>query len=118
MNVDPASHLTIREAQTKQPWAVPYSEGVNHATSTALVPHLLGTHCVMHAAKTIGKMAAVFEALDHSGELPDESQLATIRAMAADLLTEALRFANLYEFDLAAALIERVKEKNGTTYCE
>lgn len=112
---DKAETLTIRQAQAKQPWTVPYSLGVELA-SKSTVPHIMASHCALHAAKTVGKLAAVFEELDHSGLLPTNEQIATIRAMSADLLTEAMRFANLYGFDLATELIERVEEKNGVTY--
>lgn len=104
--------LTIRDAQTNQPWTVPYSPGVNLA-SQGHVPHIMASHCVLHGAKSLGKLAAVFEALDHSGAAyPTDTQVGIIRAMSADLMTIALRFANLYMFDLAAALQERVAEKN------
>jgi hypothetical protein len=111
--------LTISHAQENQPWTVPYSAGIDVA-SDKLVPHILGTHTVLHATKSIGKMATVFEALDHSrsvGNHGESEQLTAehremIRAMSADLLTAALRFANLYKFDLATALVERVEEKN------
>lgn len=106
-----AAQLTIRHAQINQPWTVPYSAGVNHASQRD-VPHILATHDVLHAAKTVGKLAAVFEELDHSGQPPSAPQIATIAAMAADLFTEALRLANLYGFDLATVLVERVREKN------
>lgn len=83
------------------------------------VPHILASHCALHVAKTAGKLAAVFEAMDHpvSGSdygpsLPTDAQLQTIKDMAADLFTEALRFANLYRFDLAAEHARRVDEKN------
>lgn len=129
-----SGRLTIKQAQEKQPWTVPYSEGVQAAADGVgehrieaggydpglpLVPHILGTHCVLHAAKSLGKIAAVYEARDHRDAL-DESQGAVerseIRRMAADLLTAALRFANLEGFDLAEALVERVKEKNGAGF--
>jgi hypothetical protein len=69
----------------------------------------------------VGKLATVFEALDHSRSVGVEgesepmtpAQLETVKAMSADLLTAALRFANLYKFDLATVLLERVQEKNG-----
>lgn len=103
--------LTIREAQRNQPWTVPYSREVTKAES--LLPHILASHCVLHAAKTMGKLAAVFEALDHVNEpTPTQAQLATVRDMSADLFTEALRFANLYGFDLEAELLRRRSEKN------
>ncbi len=111
-----AEKLTIRHCQSAQPWAVPYSRGVEHAREYD-VPHILGSHCAMHAAKSVGKISAVFEALDHEGNISEE-QRATLSAMSADLVTAALRFANLYRFDLATALDERVREKNGVGYTE
>lgn len=128
-----AAALTIRHAQTHQPWTVPYSKGVMAAAQGELasdtrylldtadppVPHILGSHCVLHAMKSIGKIAAVYEARDHENSTSVNKRAVektAIRAAAADLLTAALRFANLEGFDLAEALIERVKEKNGVGY--
>jgi hypothetical protein len=111
---------SIKHRQAHQPWTVPYSHGVEWAKSNC-VPHILATHCTLHAAKSVGKLAAVFESLDHplpkshfrSGPLgPNDEQLETIKDMAADLFTAALRFANLYGFDLADVHQERVIEKN------
>lgn len=109
--------LTIREAQTGQPWTVPYSPSVEYARVHG-VPHILASHNVLHAAKSVGKLASVFEALDHrdGGTMgtacPYDEQLQVIKDMAADLMTEALRFANLYKFDLATELVRRVGLKN------
>ncbi len=131
-----SDRLTIKQAQQNQPWTVPYSRGVDDAahgqlsnpTNTTdrdspLVPHILGSHCVLHAAKSLGKIAAVYEARDHDGapacdvgEAQERDRRAEIRKMAADLMTAALRFANLERFDLAEALVERVKEKNGADF--
>jgi hypothetical protein len=128
-----AATLTIRHAQTHQPWTVPYSHGVMAAaqgepasdtrylldTAKPPVPHILGSHCALHAMKSIGKIAAVYEKRDHRDQPSGwtcEQDRVDIRAAAADLMTAALRFANLEGFDLAEALIERVKEKNGTGY--
>lgn len=130
-----SDRMTIKQAQQNQPWTVPYSAGVNEAAGTsnlndlnstpAAVPHILGTHTVLHAMRSIGKIAAVYEARDHD---PDgephpagrenvyRERKAEIRKMAADLMTAALRFANLEGFDLAEALVERVKEKNGADF--
>ena len=111
--------LTIRHAQQTQPWKVPYAKGVLYSKEKD-VPHILATHNTLHAAKSVGKLAAVFEEMDHplndSGygpSKPTDAQLATIKAMSADLMTGALRFANLFEFDLSDALEARVMEKNG-----
>lgn len=125
--------LTIAQAQQNQPWTVPYSEGVDRAANPAKfpdhehdeigVPHILGSHCVLHAAKSLGKIAAVYEARDHDQgghwqSVDEESRRKEIRRMAADLMTATLRFANLEGFDLAEALVERVQEKNGTDFGE
>lgn len=112
-----AAHLTIRHAQVNQPWTVPYREGVQIAAG-GLVPHILANHCVLHAAKSVGKLATVFEGTDHqpgSANPPTLTidQLKIVKAMSADLMTAALRFANLYSFDLATELADRVEEKNG-----
>lgn len=104
------TELTIRHAQTQQPWTVPYSMQVQHAS--VMVPHILATHNIMHAAKTVGKLAAVFEELDHTGKPITLMQQETVKDCAADLVTEALRLANLYGFDLATELVRRVEEKN------
>lgn len=106
-----ASQLTIRFAQVNQPWTVPYSGGVLIA-SDAHVPHILESHAVLHAAKSVGKLAAVFEGADHGRPV----DVGLISDMAADLVTAALRLANLCDFDLATALVERVQEKNGVGF--
>lgn len=108
------AQLTISQAQEHQPWVVPYSEGVQNAACVD-VPHILASHAVLHAAKSVGKLAAVFERLDHTGGAPTIEQHRDIVAMSADLFTIALRLANLYDFDLATALCERVQEKNGVS---
>ncbi len=111
---------SIRNRQVNQPWTQPYSIGVEHAKSNS-VPHILASHCVLHATKSVGKLATVFEALDHPAPgsrfrvgpmAPNDKQLQTIKDMAADLFTAALRFANLYGFDLADEHQRRVEEKN------
>lgn len=107
--------LTIRQVQDEQPWTVPYSEGVNEAERNG-VPHILASHACLHAAKSVGKLSAVFEARDHHDyfePIERQKQLITIKAMSADLFTIALRMANLYGFDLATELVKRVREKNG-----
>lgn len=110
MNV---ADLTVRFAQTHQPWTVPYSAAMLEAVDNGM-PHLMGSHITLHAAKSVGKLAAVFERLDHSGE-PDARvhEKKVIMDMAADLMTAALRLANLYHFDLAEQLVARVEDKNG-----
>jgi hypothetical protein len=100
--------LTIHHAQMHQPWTLPLAP-----VHDGRVAHQYATHAVLHATKSIGKIATVMEALDHSGKPINEPQTQIIKDMAADLLTIALRFANLYNFDLATELCTRVAEKNG-----
>lgn len=116
---DESDLLTFRIAQENQPWTVPYAKGVLAAKSQG-VPHILATHCALHAAKSVGKLAAVFEEMDHplnetgyGPSVPLDAGLQTIKDMSADLVTAALRFANLYNFDLGAELCRRVEGKNG-----
>ena len=106
------NELTIAFAQKNQPWSVPYLAGVLFADESG-VPHILATHNTLHAAKTVGKLAAVFEKLDHKGGQPTVVDVLDIGDMAADLITAALRYGNLYGIDIAKVLVERVEEKNG-----
>ncbi len=109
------AELTIHHAQSHQPWTVAYSPAVvetAYSGGTNGVPHILATHNVLHVMKTAGKLAAVFEELDHTGRPITLMQQEVIKDMAADLVTEALRLANLYSFDLATELVRRVEEKN------
>lgn len=92
--------------QRHQPWTVPYTAEV------AASRERMAAHNVHHAVKTVGKLSAVFEAVDH-GQMLD---LETIKEMSADLLSEALRFANLYDFDLEEELRHRVASKNSVGY--
>jgi hypothetical protein len=61
--------LTLRKLQDTQPWTVPYSAGIDLAAQNGSIPHILGSHVVLHAGKTLGKLASVFESLDHSRDV-------------------------------------------------
>lgn len=109
--------LTINRAVKNQPWKLPYNWGVEKARRDDFgLGHIQGTHITLHAAKTVGQIASVFEALDHrsDGGLTFDER-AILRDKAADLMTAAMRLANLYDFDLARAVVERSEEKNGVT---
>lgn len=103
--------LTVEALQNNQPWVVPYSSELRQ--SLHHMPHLLASHTVLHALKSLGKIAAVFESVDHRGGGLRDSEVAIIRDMAADLFTAALRLANLYRFSLVSELRRRVFQKNG-----
>lgn len=100
--------VTLRFLQQTQPWTLPYAPDFTGADR-------MGNHVVLHASKTVGQLAAVFESLDHSGGVVGTEQRLEIAAKAADLVTEAMRLANLYGFDLATSVVERSEEKNGVT---
>jgi hypothetical protein len=102
--------LTIEVAQSRQPWTVPYSPGF--VAAAECLPHLHAEHAVLHAIKSLGRIADVLEAADHRAGTTSQGD-ETIEAMSADLMTIALRLANLYGFSLSAALQRRVFEKNG-----
>ena len=114
MNDDDHSKLTFYHAQYNQPWTVPYRSGVVEAQERLLVPHIMASHAVLHAMKSLGKLATVFEKLDHRevGMLT-EQELTTIENMSADLVTVALRLGNMYNFPVADVLTARIWEKNG-----
>lgn len=107
------NNLTIDEAQARQPWTVPYSADFEEAAQQ-WCPHLHGAHAVLHGMKSLGKLAAEFEAADHGSDI----HRAVVRDMAADLMTIALRLANLYGFELSAELVRRVQEKNGVNIAQ
>lgn len=108
------STLTISHAQYQQPWTVPYSAPFRSALK--LTPHLMGAHAVLHAQKSVGALAAVFEDLDHSGQDISLEQREELAGKAADLVTAALRLGNLFGFSVARSLVERVEVKNGIDY--
>lgn len=113
------SKLTIEDAQRLQPWTVPHRWD-SLPTQGYEARELCARHNVFHVMKTAGKLAAVFETVDHgrAGTCVSDEHVDKIRDMAADLMSEALRFANLYGFDIEAELRRRVAEKNHHAYPE
>lgn len=115
--------VSLHHLQVTQPWTIPYSAGIDKATADGTIPHALSSHAVLHAMKSVGKLAAIHEALDHSRDIGEpglseritDGQRADIRNMSADLVTVAMRLANLHGFELAGAVVERSEEKNRVT---
>lgn len=106
--------LTLWDAQMQQPWAQPYSDRHWVRSHEGQLKH-----AVLHAQKSLGKVATVLEGLDHSERswLTDE-ELDTVGDLAADLVSAALRMGNVVGRSVAHALIRRVKQKNGNGYGE
>lgn len=108
--------VSLHHLQAHQPWTIPYSPRLDAAAKADDgLGHVLGTHALLHAQKTLGQIAAVFEGLDHSGLSINGGQQQLIADKSADLVTAAMRLANLYGFDLAQAVVERSEEKNNVT---
>lgn len=103
-------NLTLYGAQCEQPWTVPYGKGKWWVTDNE------GRlkHCLAHAMKTMGKIAAIIERLDHQDRqwlLDDECD--EVGDLAADLVSVALQIGTTVSRSVAHALVRRVAEKNG-----
>jgi hypothetical protein len=107
--------MNLSHMQKTQPWSIPYAARVlRHDDERTM---RLANHTILHAAKSVGKLAAVIESSDHREEIDlTQEELRIVRAMSADLVTTALRLANLFGFDLEADCLERVAAKNGEAY--
>jgi hypothetical protein len=102
--------------QKNQPWLVPYSTQLHLAND--YLGYLLTNHAILHGMKSLGKLASEIEKLDHQGpqvlaSKGDDRMVQVIKDMDADLVTIAIRLANLHDFDLESHLVARVVEKNG-----
>ena len=108
-----AESLTLYRAQREQPWTVPY--GANKWWVTTNEGRL--KHCLSHAQKTLGKIAAVIERLDHADRswLTDQES-DDVGDMAADLVTVALQIGTAVSRSVAHALVRRVVQKNGELF--
>ena len=103
--------LTIYQAQTNQPWTVPY--GANKWWVTNNEGRL--KHCLAHAQKSLGKIATIIEKLDHEDhQWLSDAECDAIGDMAADLVSVALQIGTVVSRSVAHALVRRVTEKNGT----
>jgi hypothetical protein len=112
MKIEP-EELTLYQAQRLQPWTVPYGKH-KHSVTCALGQL---KHAIFHAQKTLGKIAAEVEALDHADHswLTDASE-EVVANMAADLVSAALRMGNTVGHSVAYAIVRRAAEKNGVGY--
>lgn len=113
-----SEELTLHDAQHRQPWTVPYHPDFERVQmpGSGRLAYLHEEHAVLHAMKSVGKLAALYERLHHRGGVLLDAEANEAMDMAADLLTVSLRLANLLGRDLAAHLMERVAQKNGVGY--
>jgi hypothetical protein len=99
--------------QANLPWTIPYSREFDAAK--LLLPHLDMQHAMIHVAKSMGKLAAMFDHADHARQHSPEA-IADVRNLVADLVVCALRMANVSPwgaFGLWEAVIERLGSRNG-----
>ena len=97
---------TLRELQTTQPWTVPYSQDFR-ATPTE---HKDFGHAVLHAMKSLGRLAAVVEKADHG-----EVDFSKVDKDLASLVVCAIRMANRVPgqtLDLEDAVLAAIESKN------
>ena len=71
------------------------------------------THAILHAVKAAGKLASILESEGHGGRENDPTA-ADQPKYAADLVISAIRLADVWGFDLEAALKKRQEQRNPT----
>ena len=102
-------NFTLRHLQLHQPWTVPYSEEFD--TSNAANGFRQVGHDVLHAMKSLGRIAAEVERADHGRErklvgVPFHEEVASV-------VMCALHIASIEGFDLGEAVVAFMEEKNG-----
>lgn len=105
-----AEDLTLYQAQKQQPWTAPY--GQNKWWVTDNEGRL--KHCLLHAQKSLGKVATIVEVLDHADrQWLTDRECDQIGDLAADLVSTAIQIGTVVSRSIAHALVRRVTEKNG-----
>lgn len=105
--------ITLFRAQCEQPWTVPYGENKWWVTNNE------GRlkHCLAHAQKSLGKIAAIVERLDHvNQQWLSDAECDEVGDMAADLVSVALQIGTTVSKSIAHALARRVIAKNGKLF--
>jgi hypothetical protein len=107
-------HFTIAHLQKHLPWTLPYSHEFNRSQDDE--GHRFAAHDVMHILKSLGKVAAMCEDIDHGRILIANRQ--NVADPIADLVICALHMAKtcpLGAFDLEAIVVEKLEKRNGVT---
>jgi hypothetical protein len=110
--------VNIRDLQAQLPWTIPYSADFRHSQSDEGHRHLI--HDVLHTMKSLGKIAAVCERIDHQGPVlhsNTDPERAALAAEAVDLVICALHIAKTNPFgpfDLEAAVLAALDRRNGS----
>lgn len=105
--------VSLRWTQENLPWTIPYSKEFNKASTQSMLPHLDMQHAMIHVLKSMGKLAARFDQMDHGTNLTSDGE--DVPNIVADLVVCALRMANTSpwgRFDLADAVRERLEKRN------
>jgi hypothetical protein len=112
--------MSIRDLQAALPWVLPYTE--QFRLSQEAEGHRNLMHDVMHVQKSLGKIAAMAEKIDHSPRAFDESAIAPREQLArevADLVICALHMAKTNPFgafDLESVVLQMLVRRNGSKW--
>jgi len=114
--------MNLRDLQAQLPWTIPYSGDFRRSQCAEYHRHLI--HDVLHVQKSLGKIAAMAEQIDHTGG-PLHSHTRFERERLAtevvDLVICALHIAKTNpwgEFDLQSAVLAALDRRNGSKLSE
>lgn len=109
--------LTLRVLQHQLPWAIPYSPEFRASQQVERHRHLM--HDLLHVYKSLGRIAAMAEKIDHAKEPGLDTE--ALAQETADLVICALHIANtnpLGVFDLQHAVLASLDRRNGSDLLE
>lgn len=109
--------ISLRELQERLPWAIPYSQQFRDSQDAEGHRHL--THDLLHVYKSLGRIAAMAEKIDH-GKEPGMT-VDQLAQETADLVICALHIANtnpLGGFSLQGAVLTSLDRRNGSSLSE
>lgn len=101
--------LSLNHIQKHLPWTLPYTTAFQASNNGE--GHRFLMHDIMHVQKSLGKIAAMAERIDHG---KPESGLA-LADNVADLVICALHIANTNpfgRFDLGAIVVKKLEDRN------
>jgi hypothetical protein len=105
--------MKISELQERQPWVIPYSP--EFIDSQRREGHRYLTHDLLHVYKSLGKIAALAERIDHGRE--PNMTVDELAGEVADLVICALHIASnnpLGAFSLQGAVLTAIDRRNGS----
>lgn len=108
--------MDLKAIQDKLPWTIPYT--YDFCLSQATEHHRFLIHDIMHIQKSLGKIAAFVERMDHDEFALRKMSREQFANEVADLVICALHIAKtnpLGEFDLEKAVLDTLNRRNGSS---